>query len=390
VVELLVVIGILIGIISTLVVGLGFAARRARLANTDYLMNSIMTGLVQFKNETGYLPPVLGDTGQLDVASYPLPQVGASFGWARDVVEPPDLPAATDGGPDQGNWSEQQYLAVQRWFSVTTLPEYLVGPGDRSEDGYGVILDTNGALPPERSPGYREQPALGIRNPGQDGAWGAFLNPRDGQSADGKFRSRNLAQRDVGWNGPADTAQPAQWTQAQRASLRNPNLKGPSLGPYFELKNESDIGGFVGLDQSGTPTAIRPGEQPPSTGTVGFSGFDAAPKAMLDYFGNPIMYYRRGYLGRNPKELDARFSLADVVALRPSVFADGEAIKARRDSNNQVTDPDDGSIGDKGASRIALAAECALFSFGPDRRWNQTVRADPDGFNEDNIVRFGP
>jgi hypothetical protein len=46
--------------------------------------------------------------------------------------------------------------------------------------------------------------------------------------------------------------------------------------------------------------------------------------------------------------------------------------------------------GDTSASRAARAAEFALLSIGPDRRWNPQVRADEAGFNEDNLVRFGP
>jgi len=390
VIELLVVIGILIGIISTLVVGLGYAARRARTANTDFLMNSIMTGLVQFKNETGYLPPVLGDANQLANASYQLPPLGAAPGWARDAVEPPALPAATDSGPAQGTWGQQDFLAVQRWFSATSLAEYLVGVGDRSQDGFGVILQANGALPAGTdTPGYREQPALGIRNPGSDGVWGAFLNPREGtpQSALGTFGARNVAAADSA-TGNAGT--PVRGNGNFRLNQEPRSYAGPSMGPYVEIKTDSDIGGFVGLDQNGTPSAIRPGEQAPSTGSNGFATFDAAPKTILDYFGNPILYYRRGYLNRNPKDLDRRFSLADVVALRPWTFAPGDDINAARDRSTTVTDPSDGMQGDRAASRAALAAECALLSFGPDRRWNQTVRSDPDGFNEDNIVRFGP
>ena len=45
VVELLVIIGIVIGVISTLVVGLSIATRRARGANTEFLMNSIASAL---------------------------------------------------------------------------------------------------------------------------------------------------------------------------------------------------------------------------------------------------------------------------------------------------------------------------------------------------------
>ena len=65
VVEILVVLGIVIGVISTLVVGLGYAARRARVANTEFLMNSIVAGMTRFRAETGYIPPILGDAQQL-------------------------------------------------------------------------------------------------------------------------------------------------------------------------------------------------------------------------------------------------------------------------------------------------------------------------------------
>ena len=46
--------------------------------------------------------------------------------------------------------------------------------------------------------------------------------------------------------------------------------------------------------------------------------------------------------------------------------------------------------GDTSANRAALAAEYALFSSGPDQSWDPTTRADAQGYNEDNIVRFGP
>ena len=68
VVEILVVLGIVIGVISTLVVGLGFAARRARVANTEFLMNSIVAGMTRFRAETGYIPPILGDAQQVSAS----------------------------------------------------------------------------------------------------------------------------------------------------------------------------------------------------------------------------------------------------------------------------------------------------------------------------------
>jgi hypothetical protein len=107
--------------------------------------------------------------------------------------------------------------------------------------------------------------------------------------------------------------------------------------------------------------------------------FDAYPKVFLDYFGNPIMYYRRGWVSGDPRTIDQSWSLADVVALRPARFGSGEDFDAMPDQ-----------AGDTSASRAARAAEFALLSFGPDRRWNPQVRADEAGFNEDNLVRFGP
>lgn len=359
VVELLVVIGILIAIISTLIVGLGYASRKARVANTEFLMNTIMTSLVQFRTETGYLPPVLGDPRQM-------PNGGAGttlgqLGWCRDGLGSPDpFPGTQTSGPQYGSWSANDFDAVQRWRSATSIPDYLIGPGNRAQDGYGVIMESGGALPANTStPGYREQPALGIRSPGADGLWGALLNPRSGSAGGGLFASRNLA-----------SSNPTQGN-TNGASGQDPSLlKGKSLGPYLEVKAESDIGAVTGFEADYTPITARSGE---------INDFDAAPKCILDYFGKPILYYRRGYLNGDPKRLDRRWTLADVVALRPLVFGLGEAVDAVRDG-----------AGDTSAPRAGLSAECALLSFGPDTRWNPTVRADPAGYNEDNIVRFGP
>ncbi len=379
IVELLVVLGVLIAIITTIVVGAGQAVRRARVANTDFLMMSLSVGLVQFKVDMGYFPPVLGNALQLDQPAYPLPDAASLRGWARDAVAPPQLTANPDDPPERVTWGLQEFARVQRWFSVTTLPEYLVGAGDRSEDGYGIVLLPSGAMPAaatgQSEPGLREVPPVGIRNPGADGVWGAFLAPRESSPGGGSFVSRNLASTipaTGNTNGRTSSGGSPQANQDPRY------LVGRAYGPYLELKSDADIGAFVGLD-GGTPVAVRPGETVPAV----FGSSAAAPKAMLDYFGNPIQYYRRGYRNNDPKDVDRRFSLADVVALRPAVFAPGEAIDA-------VADLSQGGVADTGASRAALGAEFALFSRGPDRRWNQAVRADAEGFNEDNIVRFGP
>ena len=359
VVELLVVIGILIAIISSLVVGLGYASRQARVANTEFLMNTIMTSLVQFRTATGYLPPVLGDPRQMP--NGPAGTAIGQLGWCRDGIPSPEpFPGTQNDPPAYGSWSTANVDTIQRWRSATTIPEYLLGPGNRAQDGYGVIMESGGALPTNTStPGYREQPALGIRSPGADGLWGAVLNPRAGTTGGGLFAARNLAS-----NAPAQG-------NTNGASGQDPTfLKGQPLGPFLEAKSESDIGAVTGFEANGTPIVARSGE---------INDFDAAPKCILDYFGKPILYYRRGYLNGDPKRLDRRWTLADVIALRPTVFGRGEDVDAVRDANN-----------DTSASRAALSAECALLSFGPDTRWDPTIRADPAGYNEDNIVRFGP
>lgn len=345
VVEILVVLGIVIGVISTLVVGLGYAARRARVANTEFLMNSIVSGITRFRAETGYLPPVLGPASGGAAPGQP--------GWGRDVLGPPQFPSSA---PAYGAWSTAQRQGLQRWSSSTTLPEYLLGLGDRSQDGYGVIMESGGALPTAtNTPGYREQPALGIRNPGVDGAWGSVLNPRPGSTGGGLFAARNLA-----------SSSPA----TGNADGTGVFLRGKSLGPYLEIKSDSELGAVTGFQSDGTPIVARAGE---------INNFDVAPKCILDFFGKPILFYRRGYVNGDPKSTDTSWSLADMVALRPSRFLPGEDVDAMPDGN-----------GDSGASRAALAAEYALLSFGPDQKWNPDVRADAAGYNEDNIVRFGP
>ena len=357
VVEILVVLGIVIGVISTLIVGLGYGARRARIANTEFLMKSIVVGLKIFSSETGYMPPILGVPSQVGS-----PDPGTSFGqlgwcrdllWRRPLTSPPPPPG---GSPDYPSWSTIDRQNLQKWCSATTIPEYLLGLGDRSQDGYGVIMEGNGALPGNtNTPGYREQPALGIRNPGSDGGWGSLLNPRPNKPGKGRFDSRNLAS-DVPATGNADST--------------SAFLRGKSIGPYLEVKSDSEIGGITGFQTDGTPIVAKPGE---------INNFDLAPKCLLDFFGKPIIYYRRGYLNGDPRSTDPSWSLADIVALRPQRFNPGEDVNAMPDGNN-----------DSGASRAALSSEFALLSFGPDQRWNPTIRADTEGYNEDNIVRFGP
>ena len=378
VVELLVVVGIVIGVISTLLVGLNIATRRARGANTEFLMNSIVTALSRFKSEVGYFPVALGEPDQL-LGSALTPAQPPLRGWARsglDVGDPAagGIPAlGADGTPQYGTWSAQARTRVQRSGSATALPDFLIGPGDRSEDGYGVVLE-NGALPANiASAGYREQPAVGIRNPGSDGLWGAFQRPATG-SYRGSFASRGLARALPDGN--------ALDSVAAAPEKKNPFLKGKSLGLYLELKNASDLGALKSVRADGTPEVVLEGEDP---------NFNALPKVFLDAFGGPIMYYRRGFVNSDPRQVDQRWTLADVVALRPDRFGPGEDMGS--DPENPSSGPPTvlpDARGDASAARAALAAEFGLLSFGPDKRWNPDVRNDDAGANEDNIRRLGP
>lgn len=357
VVEIMVVLGLVLGVISTLLVGLNFAARRARVANTEFLMNSIVAGFTRFRAETGYIPPLLGDPQQQQLGG-----AGTAFGqvgWGRDVLGSPSMPVIVTNGvisPNYSAWTPQDRQNLQSWCSVTTVPDYLLGLGNRSQDGYGVIMEANGSLPMNtNTPGYREQPALGIRNPGNDGAWGSVLNPRRDSPGNGLFASRNLAAADA-TTGNADSS--------------GVFLRGKSLGPYIEAKSDSELGALTGFQPDGTPVVAKVGE---------INNFDLAPKCILDYFGKPLIFYRRGFRNGDPRDTDPSWSLADIVALRPQRFQPGEDTDAAPDANN-----------DTSASRASRASEYALLSFGPDTRWDPTVRADAAGYNEDNIVRFGP
>lgn len=354
-------------LLSLLTVGLGAALRQARVASTAFLMDSVVQGIDRFRADLGYLPPVLADPGLMpDGSPGALP---GTLGWSRDGVAPPALPPVGDpaSGPLRTDWGPDDRLAVQAWCSTTSLAEYLVGPGDRSQDGFGVITAADGALPSAiDSPGYREQPTLGIRDPGSDGLWGAATEPRAGFSADGRFRSRCLAAvAPAGGSGD-----PVEGNGNGRSARQDPTrLLGRRLGPYVDVSSGLELGGLVGIGAGGVPVVARIGE-------AGYS--DTLSKVILDPFGMPIVYYRRPYVGTDLRSIDRRFSLADVIPLRPATFSPGEAIDAAPDA-----------AGDGSASRAAAAAEFALFSFGPNRSWHALIRADPDGRNEDNIVRWG-
>ena len=329
VVELLVVLAIIILLVGILLVGLNQAAGTAQAAQTRFLMNSISAGLVQFKRDHGYLPPVLGE-----VASFS--QYGQSPGWSRDVLLP-ELQS------DQNEW-----------FSLTSPAEYLIGYGDRTADGYGIVGGFDQANDTE--PGWLESPPTGFRSPGQDGVWGSLFNPREGLSNfAGTFLARN----------PGNAGTPFVSNPTGNDSGANQVLvRGRVFGPYLELKDENLLGG---LRPDGS--VARP-EDP---------DYARYPKVILDYWGTPIRYYRTPYLEGDPRAAPPGTGLENIFALRPWDFPEGVEVDGAEDAN-----------GDTATSPQLKSAEFALFSLGPDRQASNGVRADESEFNRDNIVEIGP
>ena len=340
VVELLVVLAIIILLVGILLVGLNQAAGTAQAAQTRFLMNSMAAGLVQFKRDHGYLPPVLGDGAQFGGAGTPnnLP------GWSRDVILAP-------------NWSPNDPGSIgqrQDWFSQTSPSEYLLGYGDRTGDGYGLVGDITSA--PLESPGYYETPTLGFRAPGGDGAWGALFNPRQGFAAlPGVYAARN----------PGNAGLPYVPDPANGSTAANDTLvRGRIYGPYLELKDENLLGG---LRPDGS--VARP-EDP---------DYQIRPKVILDYWGTPIRYYRNPYNGGDPSATTRSLGLDDVFALRPWSFEEGVVVEGVADAN-----------GDRSSSPQLQSGEFALMSLGADRRGTPGTRVDEAEFNRDNIVEIGP
>jgi type II secretory pathway pseudopilin PulG len=309
-VEILIVIAVIILLLSLLIVGLGYASRTAQSANTRVLMQSVKTGLERFEEEVGYLPPVLG--------------------LHRELIEGP-VPWAAPGPLPYDE-------AIQQWYSITSLAEYLVGYGPNTQDGYG-------------SADLGETPFTGIRSPGADGVWGA--------------------RQDNGI-GPL--------------GMRNPPVTGRVYGPYIELGNPRLL---AGVHKTATGYSIHlPGEP----------GYDEAdPKAIVDYWGRPIFYFRKVYPAGAPTQSfravdrdgdgvpDAVPSLADVFRLRPFTLPEGAEV----DESVMLAGLPDAR--DDTTTTYALrSAEFALLSGGSDLALDETMRSDPDELNRDNIVELGP
>ncbi|MGA1225255.1 MAG: type II secretion system protein [Phycisphaerales bacterium] len=333
--ELLVVIAIIVLLIGVITVVIGSTAKRAQVVKTQFLMNSIASGLVQFNTDFGYYPPVLGRKD----ASPPVE------GFARDVVRYSDISGSND--------LERQQL----WYSYTTLADFLIGYGHRGEDGYGIVRGG------PAGPGNREAPPFGIRSPGSDGCWGAVYSPQptyaNSPAARGGYRARN----------PARLAQPPAVTNNQWNAAA---VEGRVYGPYIDSMDERLIGGLTGFDASGRPSIV--------TNDQGIDNFDQLPKVLLDYWGEPIAYYRAPYGGDDlksnvPSQAGGFLNLGDVFVLRDYDILEGDRSEGAADAR-----------GDRNSNGNLKSASFALFSNGPDRLADRGARRDLNEVNKDNIV----
>ncbi len=337
IVELLTVVAVIVLLVGLLVVVLSSSAKAAQTASTRSLMGTLTNAITQFKADLGYLPPILG-------AAPSGGSLPGSAGYLRDLLIP-----QSSIGP-----ALPQQVPAQQYVSMTSLVEYLTGPGGRNEDGFGGV-----GTPAANSAGSKELPAVGIRSPLKDGAWGAYVTPLNSTQPLGTFAQRNLPLI-AGAN--ISTA---------------PNVSGRSFGPYLELKEGTIFGAIVGTLPNGAPIVARPGDN---------NWDELSPKCIVDYWGQPIRYYRRGYFNGDPRLTAGRSSggsggagmgwdLSDIFVLRPQSFVTGTEVDGLADGNNDTT-----------SSRALQGADFALMSMGPDRSADFGRRVDEAGFNADNVV----
>jgi type II secretory pathway pseudopilin PulG len=362
IIELLTVVAIIIVLLSIVVVAVNASIRSAQRTNTQALMNSIKQGLIQFRSEIGYDPPVL-TTGR---------DLLWEFNGSDEFLSGPNPGVGAGGMADYRN-------RIQQWYSITSLADYLLGYGPVRENG-GQVWSPDG------------YPGDGIRNPGSDGYWGASTAHL---CFPGGFDPGTYEAREYFLN-PSN---------GDCAALSRRYREGRVYGPYLQLADQRLIG------------AILPNSTPdPETGRyrVFFAGealppgqrWEEMPKVIVDYWGQPIRYYRLPYpegrpelryrrITGHPVFGDANWappSMSHVIALRPFALSPGAATDAPPIFDERFADTPTPSqpTGDTTTSPALQAAEFALFSAGPDRSANVDFRVDEQEFNRDNIVEVGP
>ena len=428
------VIGVIAMLVGLLIVGINAAQKRAQKMNTQFLLSSISQALSRFKSDHGYYPPVLGDPTELTASQLGWPATASAtpktqIGFARDLLASPINPTAGASSTTKvSQWTTNEATALQNWYSVTSLAEYLIGAGDRSADGYGICGELPDLVPTDPLAGQRELPRAGIRSPGLDGVWGAAIqpimaadynstsptptvgtfysgatmgNPTTKPPTRGLFFMRNLALPTQVPIAATPVNNPP-GNDNSRCILRSrPNLEGKVFGPYLELKDPSIIGACKGRDPvTNNLIIIR--------ATDGDANFDKYPKVILDYWGQPIRYYRRGYVNLMPNTPDqatdgTRFDLGDFFALRPAKGDNADFVPDEQAKTDVLDDenPDlqtSSSINgkDRSSTPRLRSAEFALLSSGPDKKLDRSRRVGLSGpnkdvdVNADNIVETGP
>ena len=364
VLELLVVIAIVAVIAGLLLASLRGATDRSRAVKTRSIMRAVSIGLDAFKSDHGYHPVVLAGNSS-----------GRQGPAWRDVIPAPVPIVGNNPFP-----LPEYAINMQRWYSITTIPEFLLGVGGREADGYGTTeIDINSS---------GERPSLGIRSPGLDGAWGSTI------FGSGRFEDRALAL----YEDPS--ANPSQMR------LRNP---GRVYGPYLGLEGDIRLGKV--LPANTWPAAPSSEAQAEAIGQDPIRVIDEnnqdwlnpdAKLVLLDPFDRPIEYFCNPYAPGDPSSVDQRKSagvngatppippmrpsLADIIRLRPSAFGSESEFDGNISAdvfNSHVRD----LRGDFSASIAARTASYALFSSGADGAYNPWLRAHP--LNSDNIVEFG-
>lgn len=145
-IELLMVVAIIGLLIGLLIVALNKVRGSGELGKTEQLMRSIDTGLAQFKNDHGFLPPLLDDTiangAGIELTPYPIDQ--------SDDLD---------------------------YYSVLSLAPYLVGVGDLNGD----------AEVDEYDDGVE---GAGFRDPGADRSWGYSYQGSSGRGRKAYWQSK--------------------------------------------------------------------------------------------------------------------------------------------------------------------------------------------------------
>lgn len=357
-IELLITISIIVLLVSILTVALTSARTSAQVAETQSRLTSLIQATIRFKEDVGYFPAVL-DTN-------------------RKLTDFPAFP-----GPDTGSPQQTYRGQVQNWYSITSPAEYLIGYGNRAQDGYGRL--PNSTLPDSD---FVEIPRLGIRHPSMDGVWRATDSYADGDD-----------DEDTGGD----------WTLQDRF----PFDRGKLYGPYLEVENEQMFGRLA-FEQDG----ITPMTDPVTGQLKVFYPGDPEynlnqPMIIVDTWGTPIRYYRTLYplpfdltkpqmsISKTypPSNNYDRPTMSDYFVLRPSSFEQGKVIDGTR---ADYMDGFSADTGDTSTTMELQTGQFAYFSAGPDQQSNNWIRVDAFGLpdnegvngtdesNADNLVEVGP